>query len=209
MKSIIVSSPRAGTGKTTIACFVAMNLATRGKSILFLDASENLNGYLFFVACEKIPKFDSINLLKRARAHGLSDELTKFEKGDGLDVEFTNNIGKSLKSSNNKKYDYIIVDTDYTNGPTYYLAKFRPNQFLLISDGTNIITELTTEESKYLYGRRIASVIISNNNKNNTIGFEPPTDSPIVNFKPEYDQYYDEISYSLIQKFDQLGSKIL
>lgn len=206
MKSIFISSPSVKTGKTTIGCFMAMNLANKGKKVLFLDSTENLNGYLFFVACESIPIFDNIKTLYKERAVGLCDKLTKFQKDDFLDTEFTNDIKASIM--NNLHYDYVIVDTDYSSGSPFRLIKYSPSQIIIISDGSKLANELTIEHSDYFSNNHIANLIISND-CNDKKDFEPINRSEIIPFNNDFDQYYDEISYSTLQKFDFLSNSII
>ncbi|MGQ2376478.1 hypothetical protein [Companilactobacillus zhachilii] len=206
MKSIFISSPSVKTGKTTIGCFMAMNLANKGKKVLFLDSTENLNGYLFFVACESVPIFDNVKTLYEERDLGLCDKLTKFQKDDFLDVEFTNKIKTSILS--NLHYDYVIVDTDYSSGSPFRLIKYSPSQIIVITDGSKLTNELTIEHSDYLSNNHITNLIISNN-CNDKMSFEPIDHSAIIPFNYDFDQYYDEISFSTLKKFDFLSNSII
>jgi len=209
MKSIIVSSAKPGTGKTTISCFVAMNLATRGNKILFLDSSDNLNGYLFFTAVDSIKMYSSIKELFNKRNNGQSDAITNFQRANGLDVEFTNDIKNSLKLSKNQAYDYIIIDTNYSNGQICHLSKLGADEILLINDGTTLTEELTRKDKKFLDNKKIKNIIVLNNTSGNNSYPTSTLDSIVVNYRPNYDQYYDEITYTIISTFDILSNNIM
>ncbi len=114
-KKIIIASGKGGVGKSTIAVFLAKNLAMRGKRVLLLDADIGLSALdiLFDVGekviynwcdalddtCENTAAIVTVN-------SGISLLPAPFSLGKAINY---NRVGELL-SSFDAEYDYILID---------------------------------------------------------------------------------------------------
>jgi cellulose biosynthesis protein BcsQ len=151
-----------GTGNSTVAAAYTINLAHKGKKVLYLNI-ELLGTTNAFFNAEGLFNFGDVLYAIKSKKSNLILKLESTVKKDPTGVFFYDTCKMpfdimEINKEDIKKlldelkisgiYDYIIIDTDFTLNKTMNLVLQYSNSLIFVSDGT----EVATVKFKMAYG---------------------------------------------------------
>lgn len=156
-KVIMFSSPAGGTGNSTMAAACAMNIAKKGKKVLYLnleklgssdvffhaDGSANMSDVLFAFKSKKAKlAFKLESCVKKDKSGVLffsqskyALDMTEVENADWIELI------EELKAAG--LYEYIVVDMDFSLEESYLGLYKYMDKVVWVNDGTDVTNTKT------------------------------------------------------------------
>jgi hypothetical protein len=152
-KIFVFTSPKGGTGVSTVACSFAMRKAEEGKKVFYLNLEDFGDTGLYFNDKTKYSMSDVLFAVKSKKSN-VAIKLESFLQYHSSGVEYFSSCQNpydifSLKSNDietimkefvfAKAYDYVVIDINFSMREVFrkIICEY-PTEILLVGDGSEI-----------------------------------------------------------------------